>query len=121
MACADFWYVLSFPKPPTTIDRNFPLESVICLYRLAVMYNQTTSLTSLSPSSLNTPAAKATFYVFHMLPEWITVALLLGFNIREMFDTGPFGDWRAVDETERQKKKRLAREAQRGAERNANP
>lgn len=79
------------------------------------MHNKTTSLTALSPSSLNTPVEKATFYVFHMLPEWISVALLLCFNVREMFDTGLWGDWRAVDETEQQKERRLARAAKKKA------
>ena len=74
------------------------------------MYNQTNSLTSISPSSLNTPVAKAMFYVFHMVPEWVTISLLLVMNIREIFDTGPFGDWRHRDETQKEREKREARE-----------
>ena len=75
------------------------------------MYNQTNSLTSISPSSLNTPVAKALFYVFHMVPEWVTISSLLVMNIRETFDTGPLGDWRSRDETQKEREKREAREA----------
>jgi hypothetical protein len=28
-----------------------------------------------------------------MLPEWIASATLVGVNIREVFNTGPFGDY----------------------------
>jgi len=56
------------------------------IYRLAVMYNKTSSLTSISPSSLNTPGTKATFYIFHMVPEWISVTLSLWLDVGEIFD-----------------------------------
>lgn len=115
IACVDLWYAPYLPDTSYINNAEFGYQSVVAIYRLAVMHNQTTSLTSLVPSSLNTPAAKATFYVFHMLPEWISVALLFGFNIREMFDTGLWGNWRNADETECQKERRIARAAKKRA------
>lgn len=100
--------------PTNVLDTDSYINYVLCchygnftqaipaIYRLSVMYRTTTTLISISPSSLNTPAAKATFYVFHMMPEWISVSLLLGLNIREIFDTGMLGDWRIVDETKKE-------------------
>ena len=74
------------------------------------MYNETTSLLSVGPHTLNSPGAKAGFYIFHSLPEWLASLLLLGMNIRQLFGTGLFGDWRRKDETEDQRKKRLEKE-----------
>ena len=76
-------------------------------YRLAVIGNSTTALDSMDPGSLNTPTSKALFYVFYVLPEWISVALMLKVNIRKTFGTGPFGDRRGNDETPEEKEKRL--------------
>ena len=75
------------------------------------MHNSTDSLLSRGPGSLSSPTAKALFYVFHMLPEWMASVILLGLNARMIFETGPFGDWRSSDkETEWEKKKREKRE-----------
>lgn len=90
------------------LTHKFP-QIIPAIYRLIIMYHTTTSLISMSPSSLNTVTAKATFYIFHMIPEWMAVALLLGFNVREMFGTGAFGDWRG--ETPSQKERRKTKEA----------
>jgi hypothetical protein len=57
------------------------------------MHNRTTSLVSTAPGSQNTAVSKATFYTLHLLPEWIASAMLVGVNIREVFNTGPFGDY----------------------------
>jgi hypothetical protein len=89
----------------------YTLIIMIGTYRLSVMWIRTTSLTA--TSSLDTPSAKALFYVFHILPEWLAVAILLGDNVRETFGTGLFGAWRLWDETEKERVKRLAREAKR--------
>lgn len=62
------------------------------VYRLVVMRFQTDSLTSTAPGSLNDPASKTTFYIFHIVPEWICSVVLLGIDVRERFDTGLFGD-----------------------------
>jgi hypothetical protein len=86
---------------------------VIGIYRLSVMGLKTTSLTS--PSPLDTPRSKATFYIFHVLPEWLASLILFGYNIRETFGTGLLGDWRISDETEKQRVQRLAREAKQEA------
>ncbi|KAF8844738.1 hypothetical protein BDN67DRAFT_962697 [Paxillus ammoniavirescens] len=67
------------------------------IFRLAFMYHHTTSLTSTAPGSGNTPVEKTTFYVFHMLSDWMATMLLLVPNVREMFATGMWGDWRAMD------------------------
>lgn len=67
------------------------------IFRLLFMYHRTTSLTSMAPGSGNTPLEKATFYIFHMLSDWLAVALLLVPNIRAIFKTGMWGDWRAID------------------------
>ncbi|KAH7888814.1 hypothetical protein F5I97DRAFT_1802893 [Phlebopus sp. FC_14] len=67
------------------------------IFRLAFMYHRTTSLTSTAPGSGNTAAEKATFYVFHIFSDWLAAALLLIPNIKEIFNTGTWGDWRAVD------------------------
>ncbi|KIJ67695.1 hypothetical protein HYDPIDRAFT_107161 [Hydnomerulius pinastri MD-312] len=83
------------------------------IFRLAFMYHHTTSLISKAPGSGNTPVEKATFYIFHMLSDWMAIALLLVPNVREMFATGMWGDWRAVDpspaELEWQRKRKEAK------------
>ncbi|KAK7692651.1 hypothetical protein QCA50_004284 [Cerrena zonata] len=66
--------------------------NVISVYRLVVLGFQTTSITSLEPGSLNSTSSKATFYVFHLAPEWIVAVTLLGINVRERFKTGMWGD-----------------------------
>ena len=86
---------------------------MIGIYRLAVLGLKTTSLSA--PSPLNTPGSKATFYVFHVLPEWVASVILFVNNIRKIFGTGLIGDWRPHDETEKERVKRLAKEAKREA------
>jgi len=86
------------------------LFSITTIYRLCVMYHTTTSLTSTSPGSQNTSAEKTVFYIFHIIPEWISVLMLLSCNVRDVFGTGMFGDDRARDETESEKAAREAKE-----------
>ena len=88
---------------------------MIGVYRLSVMGLKTTSLSA--PSPLNTPGSKATFYVFHVLPEWLASVIIFVVNIRKTFGTGLVGDWRLWDETEKERVKRLAREDKREAKR----
>ena len=90
-------------------------QIIIGVYRLSVMWLETTSLTDASP--LNTPRSKALFYIFHVLPEWLASVILFGYNIRKTFGTGLCGDWRLWDETEKERVKRLARVAKREAKR----
>ena len=73
------------------------------------MRHRTTSLTA--PSVLNSPGNKAAFYILHVLPEWLTTVVLFAYNVRKTFGTGPWGDWRWKDETEKEKQKRLKKEA----------
>jgi hypothetical protein len=75
----------------------FNAQASSAIFRLAFMYHRTTSLTSTSPGSGNTSSEKATFYIFHMLSDWLAVALLLVPNIREIYKTGMWGDWKAID------------------------
>ncbi|KAF8971132.1 hypothetical protein BDZ97DRAFT_1787886 [Flammula alnicola] len=89
------------------------LITIIAIYRLAVMGHRTVSLTA--PSPLDTPGGKAAFYVLHVLPEWLTTLILFGDNMRKTYGTGPFGDYRIRDETEAQRKKREAKEAEKEA------
>jgi hypothetical protein len=95
------------------------LVSVIASYRLSVVRKTTTALDSMAPESLNTTYSKTLFYVFHAAPEWIICAIVLSVNVRRTFGTGPFGDVRNRDETPEQKEKRLKREAERAAKKNA--
>ncbi|KAJ3525554.1 hypothetical protein NM688_g8386 [Phlebia brevispora] len=73
------------------------LLNIVSIYRLIAMHNKTPSLTSTGPGSLNSSAAKTTFYIFHATPEWLAAAILLAVNVREMFGTGMFGDYRSTD------------------------
>jgi hypothetical protein len=85
------------------------------IYRLCTMHNTITSLLTRGPGSLSDSSAKATFYVFHVLPELIASLLYFGLNIRKMFNTGLAGDVRFRDETPEEKEKRLKKEAERAA------
>jgi len=85
------------------------LQSIIPVYRLSVMHYRIDSLRG--PNSLNSSSAKALFYIFHVLPEWLAIFILFSQNVRKTFGTGLFGDWRGKDETEKEKKKRLLKQA----------
>lgn len=85
------------------------VQSITSIYRLAVMRTTTTSMTSTAPGSQNTPAEKAAFYILHIVPEWISVLVLLLCNLRDVFGTGMFGDYRAKDETEGEKESKEAK------------
>ncbi|KAG8894390.1 hypothetical protein FRB99_001309 [Tulasnella sp. 403] len=49
------------------------------------------------PDSLTTTPSKVTFYLFHCLPELIIATFIQHMNLRAVFNTGPFGDWRGTD------------------------
>ncbi|PPQ99763.1 hypothetical protein CVT24_009666 [Panaeolus cyanescens] len=93
------------------------LMIVISIYRLGVMGETVTSLDG--PSNLNTTSAKALFYVFHVLPEYLFSLLTFAVNIRKIFGTGPWGDWRGNDETDKEKAKREEKERAKAAKRAA--
>jgi len=63
------------------------------------------------PNPLDSSTAKAMFYIFHVLPEWLAALFLFSVNVRKTFGTALFGDWRWRDETPKEKEKRLARRA----------
>lgn len=67
-------------------------QTLIAIYRLIVMQYQTTSLESTARNAQNEPEAKAFFYIFHVLPEWLAAALILSVNLRKRFNTGLWGD-----------------------------
>ncbi|KDQ64161.1 hypothetical protein JAAARDRAFT_187527 [Jaapia argillacea MUCL 33604] len=76
------------------------LLTIVPLYRLTLIHYTTSSLTASSPfSTLNTSGGKATFYIFHMMPEVIVATCISVLNIRDIFGTGFWGDWRSEDVT----------------------
>jgi hypothetical protein len=81
------------------------------------MFHKTTSLTSRAPGSLNSHSAKATFYILHVLPEWIALTIIFRFNIRQTFGTGIAGDIRFRDETPKQRDKREKKEVKQAEKR----
>lgn len=90
---------------------------MVAIYRLSVMFHTTTSITSTAPGSLNSPGAKTSFYILHVLPEWLANVQLFGFNIRQMYGTGMFGDWRNEDETKEERAKREKKELKKAEKR----
>jgi hypothetical protein len=81
------------------------------------MFHTTTSITSTALGSLNSTGAKASFYILHVLPEWLSNVLLFSFNIRQMYGTGMFGDWRNEDETLKERAKREKKELRKAEKR----
>lgn len=92
------------------------LQCVIAIYRMSVMPRK---VTSLAATRMNTPGEKAAFYIFHILPEWLASVVLFVDNIRKTFGTGIAGDLRFKDETDKEKKKRIASEEKRKAKKAA--
>ncbi|KAJ6604196.1 hypothetical protein DFH09DRAFT_301077 [Mycena vulgaris] len=88
------------------------LLTVPTIYRLAVMEHTTPDIAAVDAQALNTLAHKATFYIFHILPEWIVAAMMAAFNVKEICGIGFRFDERWWDETpkERAKRERKKRE-----------
>ncbi len=63
------------------------LQTVVGVYRLIVMGSETENLLA-STGGLNSNQSKAAFYVFHIAPEWLAIAIVLGVNVREHFVLG---------------------------------
>lgn len=80
------------------------LLMVVPIYRFCVLHIRTINVFEPLSSS-----AQATFYVFHLLPEWICICVLLGTNVRARFRTGRLGDYELV-EADRDKRLRQAAE-----------
>ncbi|KAG8739498.1 hypothetical protein FRC10_005561 [Ceratobasidium sp. 414] len=66
---------------------------IIPIYRLCVLHIRTGNI--LDPLS---SSARAVFYIFHVLPEWLCISVLLGTNVRARFNTGKWGDYEMDDE-----------------------
>ena len=56
------------------------------------MRNWTTLLTSTGSGSQNTSGEKTAFYIFQAAPEVLTGSLLVLFNVKDLFNTGFWGD-----------------------------
>lgn len=81
------------PSPQTrAAHTTFVQQSVPGIYRLGAMANWTDGLLSTAPGSLNSQAAKAVFYVLHILPEWVVATALLCVNVKQMFG---FKNWQS--------------------------
>lgn len=115
LACAATWSRLKQPRTSKracwTIALMTTLTGTIAIYRLSVMYHTTTSWTSTGPGTLNSSGAKAAFYIFHVLPEWLASVALFSTSIRKAFGTGLVGDYRFKDETPAERQTRLEKEA----------
>ncbi|KDR75019.1 hypothetical protein GALMADRAFT_248864 [Galerina marginata CBS 339.88] len=114
------WIRRKFPRTSrrgaTIICLVSTLMAVVAIYRLSVMNIKATTLTV--QTSLDKPGAKAAFYIFHALPEWLAILILLASNVRKLFGTGLAGDFRGRDLNKRELKKReakLAKEKEKGA------
>ena len=60
-------------------------QTVVPVYQLFILGNETTSLISMAPGSGNTHAEKAAFYIFQAVPEVVTSGTLLAINAKEVF------------------------------------
>ncbi|KAJ7655254.1 hypothetical protein DFH06DRAFT_1282296 [Mycena polygramma] len=81
------------------------------IYRLVVMHNTTPDVAAKDHQSLNTAGDKAAFYVVHLVPEYIVVVMLCVYNVKEVFQTGNWGDLRWRDETPKEREKRERKKA----------
>ncbi|KAF8893385.1 hypothetical protein BD779DRAFT_1435862 [Infundibulicybe gibba] len=88
------------------------LLAVPAIYRLVVMAQSTSSYESHEPGSQNSMADKSAFYIFHILPEWLASLALCSINVRDVFQTGPWGDTRWRDETPDERANRLQKESE---------
>ncbi|CAE6504227.1 unnamed protein product [Rhizoctonia solani] len=68
------------------------LMIIVPIYRLCVLGIRTINV--FEPLS---PSARATFYIFHLVPEWLCVSILLGTNVRARFQTGRWGDYELAE------------------------
>ncbi|RPD57706.1 hypothetical protein L226DRAFT_573586 [Lentinus tigrinus ALCF2SS1-7] len=95
------WACYAIPRVPRQstiwIVLIAALVTVVPVYRLYVLRFSTTSLASDAPGSLNSAQSKATFYVFHSAPEFLSAAILVSLDARQVFNTGLWGDRRRQD------------------------
>ena len=67
------------------------------MYRLVIIHDKTPGLLTRGPQSLNTTTSKVLFYVFQVTPEFLAALSLLMVNVRKVFGTGMWGDYRQRD------------------------
>jgi len=80
------------PRTPVLfISGSACLLSIPAIYQLATTHFETSALQSTASGSLSSAGAKAAFYVFQSVPEFMFVVIVMSVNVREMFHTGPFG------------------------------
>ncbi|KAH7100132.1 hypothetical protein BKA62DRAFT_265395 [Auriculariales sp. MPI-PUGE-AT-0066] len=75
-------------KPEAGVHRLLQilgLLMIISVYRLVVMRFRITDMHDMGPTSQNSPLDKACFYIFHVLPEWLAIALMVVPNTRKAF------------------------------------
>ncbi|CCM06361.1 uncharacterized protein FIBRA_08618 [Fibroporia radiculosa] len=76
--------------------------SIVAMYRLAVMANETTALLSTTRASLNMPSEKTAFYVLHIAPEGLVAVALLLLDMKGLFCMGMKGDTALNDNVQSQ-------------------
>jgi len=110
--CVGLWSKLRLPRvhkrQVLILTSLCILLSIVAIYRLSVMHYRIDSWRG--PNPLNSPSAKAIFYTFHILPEWLVTVVLLSVNVRKTFGTGAFGDIPWEDAMPFEKEKRLAKQ-----------
>ncbi|QRV96529.1 hypothetical protein RhiJN_24547 [Ceratobasidium sp. AG-Ba] len=89
--------------PHSTSSSSLPVP----IYRLCVLHIRTDNV--FDPLS---PSARAVSYIFHLLPEWLCVCVLLGTNVRARFDTGRWGDYELTDYNRNKRLEKAKREAE---------
>ena len=89
-----------------------PVQSTVAIYRLSVMGLTTPSITT--QTILDKPYEKTLFYIFHTLPEWLAIFVMILANVRKWNGTGLIGDWRNRDWNEKEIKKYREKQAKKG-------
>ncbi|KAG8948197.1 hypothetical protein FRC03_000806 [Tulasnella sp. 419] len=89
------------------VDFITTVMAILCfipVYRLSVMHNTTSSFEPYPPDykvyppgNLSNLKDKVCFYIFHTVPEFLTIAILVSADLRRILNTGPWGDYRAND------------------------
>ncbi|KAJ7071422.1 hypothetical protein C8F01DRAFT_1110461 [Mycena amicta] len=82
---------------------------VPAIYRLCVMRHTTPDTSAHTHAALNTGIDKVGFYILHVLPEWLSVALLSIVNVKQVCNLGIRGDFRSKDEPPEKREKRWAK------------
>ena len=83
--------------PTRLLKHGLAGQSVVGIYRIAVLGQNTTLLEPATPGPQNSGLSKAGFYVFHAAPEFLAAAILMALNVRRVFATGMWGDTRRRD------------------------